>query len=172
MMKASTKRTWISLLIAGFIIIGISAVTVVLGSVFFVTRHISTQFTPNASAEERFAETRARFGSRPPLIELRHGNQPVLHRELESASSDASGKLQALCVLTYDPRAGKIVSVSVPFWLLRLAPAKHFSFLGDNGLDFDSDRAQLTFHDLERLGPGLILDERNPRGSRVLVWTE
>jgi hypothetical protein len=170
-MKASTRTTLISLTVAGVIIFGILAVTVVLGSVLFVTRHISAQLTPNASAEQQFAEARARFGERPPLIEIRHGN-PVLHRELETASSEAGRSLASLRVLTYDPHAGKLVNVSIPFWLLRLGPAKHFSFLSDNGVDFDNDRARLTFQDLERLGPGLILDQQNPHGSRVLVWTE
>jgi hypothetical protein len=171
-MKDTTRKTLISVFIAGFIIIGIFAVTVVLGSVFFVSQHIDAQFTPRASAEEQFAVARARLAGRPPLIELRRGGAPVLHRELEAGTAEAGRKLEALRVLTYDPRAGKVVSVTIPFWLLRLAPAKHFSFLSDNGLDFDSDRARLTFQDLERLGPGLILDQKEPGGSLVLVWTE
>jgi hypothetical protein len=61
--------------------------------------------------------------------------------------------------------------VSVPFWLIRLAPSKHFSF-SDSGFDFDSDRVRLSSDDLERLGPGLILDQKDRRGSHVLVWTE
>jgi len=63
--------------------------------------------------------------------------------------------------------------VTIPFWLLRLAPSgKKMSFLNDNGIDFDSDRVHLTLEDLERRGPGLVLDQANRRGSQVLVWTE
>ena len=47
-----------------------------------------------------------------------------------------------------------------------------FSFLNDNGIDFDSDRVHLTLDDLERRGPGLLLDQTDRRGSQVLVWTE
>jgi hypothetical protein len=65
------------------------------------------------------------------------------------------------------------VRVSIPFWLLRLAPTgKRMSFLSENGVDFDSDRVHLTLEDLERRGPGLILDHIDRQGSLVLVWTE
>ena len=74
--------------------------------------------------------------------------------------------------LAYDPDARKLVRVSIPFWLIRMAPSQHFSFLNDNGIDFDSDRVRLNYKDLERLGPGLILDQKDRRGSHVLVWTE
>jgi hypothetical protein len=36
----------------------------------------------------------------------------------------------------------------------------------------DSDRVNLKLEDLERMGPGLILDQKDRRGSEVLVWTE
>jgi hypothetical protein len=62
--------------------------------------------------------------------------------------------------------------MSIPFWLIRLMPGKHFSFLNDNGIDFDSDRVRLTSEDLERLGPTLILDEQDRQGAYVIVWTE
>jgi hypothetical protein len=81
-------------------------------------------------------------------------------------------KLETLRVLAYDIHAEKLVRVSIPFWLLRLAPTRHVSFLSDTGIDFDSDRVRLTLDDLERRGPGLILDQADHRGSQVLVWTE
>jgi hypothetical protein len=42
----------------------------------------------------------------------------------------------------------------------------------DNGIDFDSDRVHLTMEDVDRRGPGLLLDQADRRGSQVLVWTE
>src|SRR5438093_541611 len=93
------------------------------------------------------------------------------HRELFAASR-SNAKLESLRVLAYDPRAHKLVRVSIPFWLIRLAPGKHFSFFSDNGIDFDSDRIRLTADDLERLGPSLIIDQDDRHGAHVLVWTE
>jgi len=170
-MSQSSRRTWVSIVIAVVIVVGMLAVAVVGGTAYFFYRHINTQFTPKENAERQFAETRARFEGQQPLIEIRRDEVPVLHRELVSAAH-STVKLETLRVLTYDPLAGKLVRVSIPFWLIRMAPTQHFSFMADNGIEFDNDHIRLSYKDLERLGPGLILDERDHRGTHVLVWTE
>jgi hypothetical protein len=169
-MSQSSRKTWVSIVIASVIIVGMLAVAVVGGTAFFFYRHIDTEFTPQANAEQQFAAARSRFAGRQPLIELRFDDEPVLHREL-MAEAHSTAKLETLRILAYDPHGRKLVRVSVPFWLIRLAPSKHFSF-NDNGIDFDSERVRLTVDDLERLGPGLIMDQKDRRGSHVLVWTE
>ena len=116
-------------------------------------------------------EARARFAGQQPLIEIRKDDEPLLHRDALRAVP-AAPKLDTLRVLAYDTRAGKLVHVSIPFWLLRLAPSRHMTFLSDSGIDFDSDRVHITLDDLERRGPGLILDQADRRGSQVLVWAE
>ncbi len=170
-MSQNTRKTWISILIAAIIIVGILAATAVGGAAFFIHRHINTQFTGSENAAQQFQEARARFAGQQPLIEIRKDDQALLHREVIPASGSAS-KLNALRVLAYDTRAGKLVHVSIPFWLLRMVPSRNFSFFNDNGIDFDNERVRLTLEDLERRGPGLILDQTGRRGSQVLVWTE
>ncbi|HEV8348246.1 MAG TPA: hypothetical protein VGQ16_16840 [Vicinamibacterales bacterium] len=170
-----TKRlpTWVSVLIAAVIIVGILAVAAVGGAAFFIYRHVNTTFTPQENAEIEFTQSRARFAGQPPLIELRHDDQPIIHREL-LRDVTSKRKLDALRVLAYDQHARKLVRVSIPFWLLRMAPSKNLSFLNDNGInvDIDSERVRLTLDDLERRGPGLLIDSRDRHGSQVLVWTE
>jgi hypothetical protein len=170
-MSQSSRKTWISVLIASVIIVGILAAAAVGGAAFFIYRHVHTEFTPSANADQQFAEARARFTGQQPLIEIRKDDQPLLHREVIPASTSAA-KLETMRVLAYDTRARKLVNVSIPMWLLRLAPSNKFSFLNDNGIDFDSDRVHITLEDIERRGPGLILDQADRRGSQVLVWTE
>ena len=152
------------------IIVGILAVAVVGGTAYFFSRHITAQFTPSENAAQQFAQARLRFAGQQPLIEIQRGDEPLLHREVIPASRPTT-KLDTLRVLAYDTHAGKLVHVSIPFWLLRMAPSKNFSFI-NNGIDFDSDRVHLTLDDIERRGPGLILDQADRRGSQVLVWTE
>ena len=173
-MSQSSRRTWVSILIAGVIVVGILGAAAVGGTAFFFSRHIHTQFTGQASADSEFAQTRARFAGQQPLIELSADDEPILHRDVEKASGPAAPPLSALRVLAYDNRARKLIRVSIPFWLLRMAPSRnlHLSFLNDSGIDINSDRARLTLEDLERRGPGLILDQAKRRGSQVLVWTE
>ena len=170
-MSQNTRKTWISVLIASVLIVGILAVAAIGGTAFFIYQHVNTQFAPNEKAEAQFAEARARFAGQKPLIEMRKDDEPVLHRDVIPASLPAT-KLETLHVLAYDTHEEKLVRVSIPFWLLRLAPTNHVSFLNDTGIDFDSDRVRLTLADLERRGPGLIIDHADRRGSHVLVWTE
>jgi len=172
-MSQSSRKTWISIVVASVIIVGILAVAAVGGTAFFIYHHVQTQFTPSENAEERFRQARERFAGQQALIEIPHDDdrRPRVRREALPAER-STVKLEALRVLAYDVHAGKLVNVSIPFWLLRLAPANKFSFLNDNGIDFDSERVHLTIDDLERRGPGLILDQADRRGSHVLVWTE
>jgi hypothetical protein len=156
----STRKTWISVLIAAVIIVGVLAVSAVGGTAYFIYRHVHTQITPTESADRQFAEARARFAGQRPL------NRDVIPKTMPAA------KLDTLRVLAYDTRANKLVNVSIPMWLLRMAPSNKFSFMKDNGIDFDSDRVHLTMEDVERRGPGLLLDQADRRGSQVLVWTE
>ena len=167
----SNRKTWVSVLIAAVIVIGILAVSAVGGTAYFIYRHVHTQFIPTENADRQFAEARARFAGQQPLIEMTKGDEPVLHREVIPKALPAA-KLDTLRVLAYDTRANKLVNVSIPMWLLRLAPSNNFSFMKDNGIDFDSDRVHITMDDLERRGPGLILDQADRRGSQVLVWAE
>jgi hypothetical protein len=162
----SSKKTWISILIAAVIVVGMLAVAVVGGTVFFIYRHINTQVTPTADAERQFAEARARFAGRKPLIEMRN-DEPVLHRD----HSQPRRELTTLHALAYDPDDEKLVHIDIPMWLLRLVPSGKPIHISD--LDELSDeRMRLTLEDLERHGPGLILDIRRPHEGQVLVWTE
>jgi hypothetical protein len=171
-MPQSSRRTWISVLIAAVIVVGILAAAAVGGTAFFIYRHVQTQLTPSENAEQRFHDARARFTGQLPLLEIRRNDdRPIVNRDALSGPA-SSVRLESLRVLAYDQHARKLVNVSIPFWLLRLAPSNKFSFLNDNGIDFDSDRIHLTLEDLERRGPGLILDQADRRGSQVLVWTE
>jgi hypothetical protein len=170
-MSAKKLPTWVSIVIASVIIVGMLAVAAVGGAAFFIYRHVNTSFTPTETAQSEFTQARARFDGQQPLIELRHDDDPIIHRELMKATAERQ-KLETLRVLAYDRHAGKLVRVSIPFWLLRMAPSRNLSFLSDNGIDVDSERVRLTVDDLERRGPGLLIDTKDRRGSLVLVWTE
>ena len=167
----TTKKTWISIAIAAVIIIGVLAISAVGGTAYFIYRHVQTQFVPSETAEQQFAEARGRFAGQKPLIDIRKDEEAVVHRDMIPKTMPAA-KLETLRVLAYDTRANKLVNVAIPMWLLRLAPSNQFSFMKDNGIDFDSDRVHITLDDVERRGPGLLLDQTDRKGSQVLVWTE
>lgn len=162
---ANTKKTWISILIAAVIVVVMLGVAVVGGAALFVHRHVHSQLVPSETAAEEFARTRARFAGQRPLIELASNDEPTVHRE----PARVRQPLKALHVLAYDERQGKLVHADVPAWLVQLGSGH--GHLRIANLDaFDNE--QLTLEDLERHGPGLVLDVHRRGGERLLVWTE
>ena len=170
MADTKTKRTWISIVVAILVVLFMMAVVLVGSAVFYVRRHIRAEFVTTAVGSEAFERERAQFAGQQPLIEMREHDQPLIHRRTVISTSP----LQALHVLAFDPGAGKIVRVNIPFWLLRMAPGKRFNVGGNGmGFDLDTERMHLTVDDVERAGPGLLLDGTSPRdGARVLIWTQ
>jgi hypothetical protein len=169
MADTKTRRTWISIVVAILIIIVMGGIVLIGSAAYYIRRHITTQFVEDKVAATEFESARARFAGQQPLIELRGEHDAVVHRRTASSSTE----LQTLRVLAFDAREGKLVRVSVPFWLLRLMPAKRLGLGHEQGIDFDTERVHLTVEDLERAGPGLVLEGTDPRGGgRVLVWTE
>jgi hypothetical protein len=167
---SSSRKTWISIVVALLIVFALAGLGIIGGGVYYVYRHVNARFASTESAAEEFAHEEARFAGQQALIEIREGDHPIVQKPTTSAPH---AELQRLCGLAYDPRNHKLVRFNIPMWLLRLAPSRRMSFLRDAGdLDFDADRIHLTVDDLDRRGPGLILDHEDPRGTRVLVWTE
>jgi len=167
---ASTKRTWLWIIFGVAICIAVAFVALVGGTVYMVSRHVKTELVGKNTAEQQFLQQRERFAGQEPLVELRGDfgdERPIIHRPAESARK---ADLQSIRVLVYDSHDGRLVHIDVPFWLLRLMPGRVSSF-GTN-FDFESNRVRLTVDDLERYGPGLILDGTDSRNARVLIWTE
>src|SRR5579862_4362639 len=96
-MDPKAKRTWVSVLIASVIIIGVLAVAVVGGTAYFFYRHIDAKVTPQESADRTFEQTRARFAGQKPLIEMTGEEEPVVHHDRNAPRRDIS----ALHALVY-----------------------------------------------------------------------
>lgn len=168
---ASTKRTWLWVIFGVAICIAVAFVALVGGTVYMVSRHVKTELVGKNTAEQQFLQQRGRFAGQQPLIELRGASgdeQPTIHRRPESARK---ADLQSIRVLVYDSHDGRLVHIDVPFWLFRLMPSGRVGSFGSN-FNFESSGVRLTADDLERHGPGLILDATDRRNAQVLIWTE
>jgi hypothetical protein len=172
-MNQATRRTWVSIAIASVIIVGLVALTALGGATFFIFRHVDAEIVGQAGARQEFQSARERFTGQEPLIEIGKDDAPTIRRDLIPSVSSGR-RVATLRVLAYDEHSGKVVRIAIPIWLLRLLPSRHLSFLNDQGIDvdIDSERVGLTLDDLERRGPGLVLDQNDHRGSLVLVWVE
>lgn len=169
---------WVVLGIVGFFVL--AGVGLVGGSILMVRRHIHTEFAEKQTADQEFARQRARFAGQQPLIELRktvdEDQKMVFHRPPESAARRTD--LQTIRVLVYDSHEGRLIHIDVPLWIMRLMPTSNRGTRGrqmtlkGNGLDFDFNNGDLTLEDVERHGPGLVVDGIDSRGAQVLVWAE
>ena len=70
-MVQNTRKTWISVIIASVLVVGLLAIAAIGGTAFFIYNHVNTQFTPNDNADVQFAEARKRFAGQKALIEIR-----------------------------------------------------------------------------------------------------
>jgi hypothetical protein len=77
---------------------------------------------------------------------------------------------ESINVMAFDPDEGKIVRISIPFWVVRMK--MRGATIDLNGKHMNLEDLRLTAEDLERFGPTLIVDHENTNGERVLVWSQ
>jgi hypothetical protein len=158
---------WVAVAIAAVGILGVIAIAGV--SLYFFSQHIDTREASPAMAARDFEEISERFKGQRPLIELDKRGEFMRANTDRPASTDGK-RPESLNVLVFDPDDGRIVRVTIPFWLLRLK-------MGGTTIDFNGGRMKLedlklTVEDLERYGPALVVDHKSTAGERVLVWSQ
>lgn len=161
------KRTWI------WVVVGIFAFLIVTGlgmaafTVYWLGSHMEIVETPAPEAAKSFDEVRAKFSGQRPLLEFKDGEPASVNSDTPSTSG---GQLTTLHIIAFDDDEGRLVRVDVPFWLLRLksGPIAFSSYASG----FDDRNVKLRVEDIERRGPGIVLDLDHPREGRVLIWAE
>ncbi len=175
---ASTKKTWVSILIAGVVIVFMLAVAIVGTTALFLYRHVNTRIVPSETASAEFERLRGQFAGQAPMIEIASdelldaGEGPsarvhaIVHRDRVGP-----GAIHALHVLAYDKRQQKLVRADIPRWLLELASARgHLRIANLDVLPGTGER--VTLDDFDRRGPGLVMNMRQIGGTELLVWTD
>jgi hypothetical protein len=95
-----------------------------------------------------------------------------VHRELESPSPVP---LRTLHLVAWDPGHERLLRIDFPFWFVRLKMSRVLNlgtFTSALAHDWQSLDLKVAEEDLERRGPGLILDITSPDGALLLLWTE
>ena len=163
-----TGRQWV---IAGGIVVlgGIVGLTALAAScAVMVSRQVDVRADQRLETfEQESAEILERLGDAPPLIEDTPTGPRLSPANLERRTQRAGRAPETLYVLVWDADEEKIVRLALPFWLLRMSPKG----VDINVDDVDLRKLSLSIDDLERAGPGPLL-QRDETRSRVLVWTE
>jgi hypothetical protein len=125
-----------------------------------------------AEADAAFAAARVATGGGPAYLEVAADGSVGVRRELER---DAPVRLRTLHVMAWDPARGQLLHIGFPFWFVRakLTDTVNLGTLTTAAAgDWSHLDLQVSESDLQRRGPGLILDQRGGGGSRILLWTE
>jgi hypothetical protein len=166
---AGRVKTWIWVVLA-VIVTCLGGVVAIAGvGFYFFTKHVETHTVSPMAASREFDQARAPFAGQKPLIELdRHGT--YVRSNPDRPAPAARVRPEALVVMAFDPDDGRVVRLTIPFWMLRLKTGG--GSINFNGKRMDLEDLKLSVADLERYGPTLIVDHATSEGNRVLVWSQ
>lgn len=162
------KRRWIPIVLGIVFLLFVLGVGAVIFSVAWFRQQVQVTEVSATGASEQFDAIRARFAGKQPLLEL-HDGEPRFVKE-RPTEPRSTVQITTLHLLAWDEDDEELVRFSLPFWLLRMKSGP----IGFSSYDSGLDRVSLSADDIERHGPGLILDaSENDRGrGRVLIWAE
>lgn len=149
--------------------IGIVLACIVGGSAALIVWRQTTITTSEATdATTQFERIKAQFPQRTPLVEIVDPGPVMMdvriHRVPESASRQA---VKFFHVLVFDARTKRLIRSRAPVWWMTFSAENLLANVGVRVGDL-----ALTVADVERFGPGVVLDFTPPPGGRVLVWVE
>jgi hypothetical protein len=155
------RKTWISIVVAVLAIGGLAIIALVGGSVYWIATHVDHEVTSRSDAASEFARERERFASELPVIEVSGGDTPTI-RQTPGVTRRSTGPMQTLHARFYDPEAGELTRADVPFWLIRTV----------NSLTFLPEMGSLTLEEIEKHGPGLLVNGTGESGEEILIWID
>jgi hypothetical protein len=171
------------IVIAVLVVVATGFVVASLAEYLTFSRYVHRGRASADVAVRMFLAARAPLAQQVPLVEYRGFDRPVIHRTPEAPVHP----LRTLRLLVYDPGTGELTRGAIPISVIRVMTlggrlrVMNAGFMGARDL-------RVTLEDLERHGPGLVLDSsRGMPGSLavadallgttaarslLLVWTE
>jgi len=158
-------RTWVKATIGGVVVIAVAFAALMATGAFFVFRHMEQRTTAEAEAVKEIDAIKARFGTRPPLVEI---TDPVRGDIRINRPTESSGvPVDTVHILNWKSTTRELMRADAPLWLVRFSTVNIASQLG-----LAPDKFRLTVGDIQRYGPGIVADYSSPGKFRVLVWVE
>ena len=148
---------------------GVIAMVAIAGSVSVVVwRHTSVTKPAAADADTAFSSIRERYKGRAPLIQIKNPTSPMMDVRINRLPSNAPQQnVRHFHVIVWDSRKGTFVRSSVPVWWMTFNANNVLTNLG-----VPLGGYNLSVQDVQRYGPGIIIDFQPPGGGHMLVWVE
>jgi len=162
------RRRW-PIVLAGVavVIVVVIIALAVAGSVFIRENVQVVRGAGRHNAEAAFDAAKRRFPDARPLLAMDADRRPVLTPGLESRRNP--GSVTSLHILAWDADDDGLATVTLPMWLLRLKSGPITFGEYASGLD---KGVRLEPADVERHGPGIVLDFEGLDGNRVLITAQ
>jgi hypothetical protein len=158
-------RTWVKVTIAGGAIVVLAVIALAGTGAYYFFRHLNRHQATEADARRDFEAIRARFQGRPPLIEI--VDPKAADVRVNRLEHPGRRRSETLHVLSWKTEDGELMKADLPVWLMRFSSVNLFSQIG-----VMPSRFRLTLDDLQRYGPGIVVDYRPPGGTYVLIWMD
>ena len=113
------KRTWVWVLVGVFFVLCVMAIGGIVFSVAFFRQNLTVTDMTAVGAAAEFDKVRAQFAGQKPLIQMVDG-RPEYVADRAVPSAESRQPLKTMHVLAWDDNEGKLVSFTLPMWLLRL----------------------------------------------------
>ncbi|MBA2258620.1 MAG: hypothetical protein H0W18_06970 [Acidobacteria bacterium] len=157
-------RTWVKATIG----VGALATVCILAlagiASYFVLGNLERRGAPEATVLSEIEIIRTRFGSRQPLIEIvdaRKGDVRI------NRLAGSGARVTTFHVVSWNADDDELLRTEAPLWLMRFSSINLLSQLG-----LAPGSLRLTVQDVERYGPGIVVDYAQPGKTRVLVWVD
>jgi hypothetical protein len=165
---APKKRNWLAIVLGALLLFGMLGVGCIVVAVSFFRQNLDVTATNEQTAMQQMDAVRSKFPGQQPLIQFVDGEPKVMAGA--AAEGAAPSSLSTLHVMAYDVDEGNLVNFSLPFWLVRMKSGPFRISAYQQGWD---DRGiSFRVEDLEKRGPGIIVDLTQGGGGRVVVWAE
>jgi hypothetical protein len=163
------RKRWVIIAFGVAVVLVFVGIGAIIAVTAWVQQNLDVQPRTAVEADREFDAVRERFPGRKPLLELVDG-RPAFTAEHTTAPAAAGPRLQTLHVLAWDGKDERLAKIGLPFWFLRLKsdPIRFSAYASG----FDDEGVTLRPEDIERYGPGIILDTTIPEGGRLLLWAE
>jgi hypothetical protein len=161
------RRRWPIVLAGVAVVITVLVIALAVAGTLFVRNNVQVaEGTSRERAEAAFEAARRPFADQRPLLVLGDDTRPALAPGAGNRRNP--GTVSTLHVLAWDADKGSLATVTVPLWLLAMKPGP--IVFGDYVSDaWKTDSVRLDVKDLERYGPGVVLDVTAPDGEHVLI---
>jgi hypothetical protein len=168
MTRPTRRRTWRRPLLWGLTLFALFCAIVFYVFVFEWTD--VSQVAPHES-DSYFQAALAETGGGMPYIEFDENGVIVVHRELETENAPA---FDTLTLVAWAPGDERAVRVHYPRWFVYLKTSTSVNLgtmIAVVRKDWNHLDLSISYDDLSRRGPALLLNHKADNGARLLIWT-